>query len=323
LEIFNKESLVHNIKQSGCVTLALCSNLTAEGNHVAYTGQEEDRESGLMFYKARYYDSKIGRFLQSDTVIDTQNPSGMNKTMYTYGNPINYTDSSGNSTCAPKGGLVWGGRYIGPGAGGCAGTLLYSDFTDFKRAAKPRSPLFLFFLHIIAPNEVSLDSAMLYWSLNYLYNNPKDLSQSKSDEISVRHDQEFKGFPFSEKNLRANGVWIDRNVKSLFNANDWQDTYNREKNAISERKTPWGKKRGKYGDATSTVAAINTIGTRGSDLLITLGGTLLFTLGSPGLALLTIYSTNADRLRIRSNRFDFKSYRFSANEFKRRTRFKF
>jgi uncharacterized protein RhaS with RHS repeats len=28
-----------------------------------YTGQEEDRESGLMYYKARYYDSRIGRIL--------------------------------------------------------------------------------------------------------------------------------------------------------------------------------------------------------------------------------------------------------------------
>jgi RHS repeat-associated protein len=284
-----------------------------------YTGQEEDRESGLMYYKARYYDAKIGRFLQQDSVIDTQNPSGMNKAMYTYGNPINYTDSSGNSTCAPKGGSVWGGNYIGPGAGGCAGTLLYSDFTDFKRAANPKSPLFLFLVYaisnILSIETVTLDTAMLYWSLNYLNNNPKNISQSKSDEISVRHDQDFKGFPFSENNLRANGIWIDRNVKSLFNANDWQDTYNREKNAISERKTPWGKKRGKYGDATSTVAAINTIGTRASDLLITLGGTALFTLGSPILALATIYSTNADRLRIRS-------YRFSGNEFKRRTRFK-
>jgi RHS repeat-associated protein len=272
-----------------------------------YTGQEEDKESGLMYYKARYYDAKIGRFLQADTVIDTQNPSGMNKAMYTYGNPINYSDFSGNSTCAPKGGSVWGGQYIGPGAGGCAGTLLYSDFTDFSRAANPRSPLFLFYIHFIAPNKVSSDTAMLYWSLNYLYNNPKDKSQSKADEISIRHDQEFKGNPFSQKSLKANGVWIDRNVKSLFNANDWQDTYNREKNALSERKTPWGKKRGKYGDATSTIAVINTLGTRLSDLVITISGAALFTLGGdPTLIEATIYATNADKLKIKSARFNVK-----------------
>ncbi len=30
-----------------------------------YTGQEEDKESGLMYYKARYYDPMIGRFLRA------------------------------------------------------------------------------------------------------------------------------------------------------------------------------------------------------------------------------------------------------------------
>jgi RHS repeat-associated protein len=40
-----------------------------------YTGQEEDRESGLMYYKARYYDSRIGRFLQQDSMANPLNQS--------------------------------------------------------------------------------------------------------------------------------------------------------------------------------------------------------------------------------------------------------
>ncbi|MCG9875205.1 MAG: RHS repeat-associated core domain-containing protein [Leptospiraceae bacterium] len=62
-----------------------------------YTGQEEDRESGLMFYKARYYDSKIGRFLQADSMAFPNQIQGMNRMMYVEGNPVSYRDPSGNN----------------------------------------------------------------------------------------------------------------------------------------------------------------------------------------------------------------------------------
>ncbi|PJZ25419.1 type IV secretion protein Rhs [Leptospira hartskeerlii] len=62
-----------------------------------YNGQEEDKETGLYYFKARYYDPLIGRFLQADSVMDTTRPMGMDLYMYTEGNPIRYTDPSGNS----------------------------------------------------------------------------------------------------------------------------------------------------------------------------------------------------------------------------------
>jgi RHS repeat-associated protein len=62
-----------------------------------YTGQEEDRESGLMYYKARYYDSKIGRFLQQDSMAFPNQIQGMNRMMYVDGNPVSYRDESGNN----------------------------------------------------------------------------------------------------------------------------------------------------------------------------------------------------------------------------------
>lgn len=62
-----------------------------------YNGQEEDKETGLYYFKARYYDPLIGRFLQADSVMDTSRPMGMDLYMYTEGNPIRYTDPSGNS----------------------------------------------------------------------------------------------------------------------------------------------------------------------------------------------------------------------------------
>jgi RHS repeat-associated protein len=44
-----------------------------------YTGQEEDKETGLLYYKARYYDPALGRFLQADNLTFPDKPSGMNK----------------------------------------------------------------------------------------------------------------------------------------------------------------------------------------------------------------------------------------------------
>lgn len=62
-----------------------------------YTGQEEDKETGLYYFKARYYDPIIGRFLQADSVTDGNRPMGMDSYMYTEGNPLRYVDPSGNS----------------------------------------------------------------------------------------------------------------------------------------------------------------------------------------------------------------------------------
>ena len=61
-----------------------------------YTGQEEDKETGLYYYKARYYDSKIGRFLQPDTVMEVSSPFGANQYMYVEGNPVMYNDPTGH-----------------------------------------------------------------------------------------------------------------------------------------------------------------------------------------------------------------------------------
>ncbi|PJZ78794.1 RHS repeat-associated core domain-containing protein [Leptospira neocaledonica] len=62
-----------------------------------YTGQEEDKETGLYYFKARYYDPLIGRFLQADSIVDGNRPMGMDSYMYTEGNPLRYVDPSGHS----------------------------------------------------------------------------------------------------------------------------------------------------------------------------------------------------------------------------------
>ncbi|MFY7993710.1 MAG: RHS repeat domain-containing protein [Bacteriovoracaceae bacterium] len=63
----------------------------------AYTNREYDSESGLYYYRARYYAPDLGRFLTEDPHPGIlRNPATFN-TKYTYvsNNPVNYTDPSG------------------------------------------------------------------------------------------------------------------------------------------------------------------------------------------------------------------------------------
>ncbi|MDP3731771.1 MAG: RHS repeat-associated core domain-containing protein [Candidatus Omnitrophota bacterium] len=64
------------------------------GNRYLYTGREYDPETGLYYYRARYYDSKIGRFLQTDPIGYSFD---INLYSYCSNNSVNYTDWSGLS----------------------------------------------------------------------------------------------------------------------------------------------------------------------------------------------------------------------------------
>ena len=62
------------------------------GNHWTFTGRFLDEESGLLYYRARYYDPATGRFLQRDPLGYSQGPG-----LFTYvaSNLPNRRDPSG------------------------------------------------------------------------------------------------------------------------------------------------------------------------------------------------------------------------------------
>jgi RHS repeat-associated protein len=99
-------------------------------NRFLFTGREFDKETGLYYYRARYYNPQIGRFLQTDPV---GYGAGMNWYGYCANNPIGLVDPYGLWASYT---FQWvetgGGPYLAVlclNAGGGVGTDFY--FTDW------------------------------------------------------------------------------------------------------------------------------------------------------------------------------------------------
>jgi RHS repeat-associated protein len=91
-------SIVKATNSSGAVTLTRQYDawgnlqLGATTNGFAFTGREWDSETGLYYFRARYYDSRLGRFLREDPIGFR---GGTNFYSYVLNNPVNLTDPSG------------------------------------------------------------------------------------------------------------------------------------------------------------------------------------------------------------------------------------
>jgi RHS repeat-associated protein len=61
-----------------------------------FTGYERDAETGLDYAFARYYSSRLGRFMSTDPLAgDLTDPQSLNRYAYVYNNPSNNADPSG------------------------------------------------------------------------------------------------------------------------------------------------------------------------------------------------------------------------------------
>src|SRR5207253_5057890 len=58
-----------------------------------YTGRERDQDTGMLYYRARFYDSQIGRFISEDPKLF----GGKDVNLYAYlrNNPTNFIDPTG------------------------------------------------------------------------------------------------------------------------------------------------------------------------------------------------------------------------------------
>ncbi|HEY6871527.1 MAG TPA: Ig-like domain-containing protein [Geobacteraceae bacterium] len=80
-------------------------------NDRKFTGHYLDKETGLHYFGARYYDDKTGRFLNQDPYEgDMNNPPSLHRYMYANDNPLIYVDENGNSATLTGTllGFAWG-----------------------------------------------------------------------------------------------------------------------------------------------------------------------------------------------------------------------
>ncbi len=101
-----------------------------------YTGREIDATTGLYFYRARWYDPEVGRFISEDPIGFT----GNDIILYGYAknDPLSFTDPTGYRRCNPLLGAFLGGAAGGIGgaaagavAGAVSGALLGGTLGSF------------------------------------------------------------------------------------------------------------------------------------------------------------------------------------------------
>ncbi len=107
-------------------------------NPFMFTGRQFDIETGLYYYRARYYNPYLGRFLQTDPV---GYGDGINRYNYCRNNPSSLVDPSGLRT-APSG-LLHRLAFLQPGeAGYVGGKLTLAYWVNGKIVEPSLSPSF-------------------------------------------------------------------------------------------------------------------------------------------------------------------------------------
>ncbi|MGR3278684.1 FG-GAP-like repeat-containing protein [Acaryochloris marina NIES-2412] len=82
------------------ITYDSFGKITSETNpeidfRFSYTGREFDEETGQYYYRARYYDASVGRFISEDPIGFSAGDANLNR--YVFNSPIIFTDPSGNA----------------------------------------------------------------------------------------------------------------------------------------------------------------------------------------------------------------------------------
>ena len=86
----------------------------SSANEIWFTSRKEDPRTELIYMGARYYDPRIGRFLQPDPVgFGEANIHSFNRYAYANNNPYRYKDPDGRASVAAFGVFVVGGIGVG------------------------------------------------------------------------------------------------------------------------------------------------------------------------------------------------------------------
>jgi RHS repeat-associated protein len=75
----------------------LLARTGASGTDYGFTGEQQDRTTGLIYLRARYYNPAVKAFISADSFQGfTRQPISQHSYVYTHNNPVNYVDPSGH-----------------------------------------------------------------------------------------------------------------------------------------------------------------------------------------------------------------------------------
>ena len=73
-----------------------------------YTGQQSLAQAGLQDYNARWFDTSLGAFASSDSLVQyAYSPQALNRYSYVLNNPLTYSDPTGHRACEGPNGECW------------------------------------------------------------------------------------------------------------------------------------------------------------------------------------------------------------------------
>jgi RHS repeat-associated protein len=97
-EIIAARALVNRLAaEDREATASAVDPLDASANRFSFTGHYFDRETGLYYAGARYYDPTLGRFTTADTLLGRiEDPPSLHRFAYARSSPTRYVDPTGH-----------------------------------------------------------------------------------------------------------------------------------------------------------------------------------------------------------------------------------